>query len=581
MSMPAGARTLPSRFFDNARLLGANPCHFYNAGGQWFPVGWGTVAGVVRDLARGLIEVGLAPGDAVAILANTRREWIYVDLAALAARGISVGIYPTLTAEQCRYILDHSETRYCVVEDEEQLSKILGVADRLPKLRTIVVIDAIAVRTDDERVVTYDALLERGRTSNHDIEASVGQIRPEDAATFIYTSGTTGPPKGAMMTHGGIVAALDGFSVVPFDQSDLGFSFLPLAHSLQRAVDYVTVWKGVPGAYARSISTVAEDLGDMRPTVMAAVPRIFEKIYANVHEQARQGSPATQRAFAWACKVGGEVSRLRAAREDVPPLLAARYKLAQRLVFDKLRAKLGGRIRLFITGGAPIAKEILEFFDAAGIGILEGWGMTETFSAGTVNLPDACRFGSVGRPLPGIHLRLDGDGELLIKGANLFSGYFKEEEATAAAFTGDGFFRTGDIARVDKDGYYYIVDRKKDLIITAAGKNISPQNIENLLKADSRVSQVVVLGDRRSYLVALVAVNDDVRAENSESGINVLVESIIAKTNLELPRFEQVRKFRLLPHDLSEVSGELTPTLKVKRRVVADKFAYLVDEMYD
>jgi len=578
--MAAGTRTLPSRFFDNARLLGASPCHHYNAGGQWFPVGWSTAARVVRDLAAGLIERGHEPGDPVAILSSTRREWIYADLATLAARGIAVGIYPTHTAEQCRYILAHSEARYCVVEDEEQLEKVLSCVPALPRLRAIVVVDTTGVDVRDPRVVSYDDLLALGRSSTCDVEARAAEIQLEDAANFIYTSGTTGPPKGAMMTHGGIVAALDAFSVVPFDATDCGFSFLPLAHSLARAVDYVALWKGVPCAYARGIGTVAEDLRAVRPTVMAAVPRIFEKIYANVHEQARAGGAGTQRTFAWACRVGAQVSRHRAAREDVPPLLAARYKLAKRLVFDRLRAKLGGRIRLFITGGAPIAKEILEFFDAAGICILEGWGMAETFSAGTVNLPNACRFGSVGRPLPGIQLRLDQDGELLIKGPNLFAGYYRDEESTAAAFTSDGFFRTGDIARIDKEGYYYIVDRKKDLIVTASGKNIAPQNIENLLKSDSRISEAVVLGDRRPYLVALIAVNTDVRAERTESELYMLVESIVAQTNLELPRFEQVRKFRLLPHELSDPSGGLTPTLKVKRSVVAEKFSYLIDEMY-
>ncbi len=576
----AERETLPARFFANAEQLGARVSHYYNAGGQWFPVGWRTAGRLVRDLAAGLIEIGHRVGDPVAILSATRREWLYCDLATLSCGGVTVGVYPTLTAAQCHYILDHSEARYCVVEDGDQLDKILGCADRLPHLRHIVVIDTTGLIGSDPRVIGYDALLARGRAAAHDVAARVAAISSEDAATFIYTSGTTGPPKGAMMTHGGIVAALESLEAVPFGDRDFGFSFLPLAHALQRAIDYTAIWRGVPGAYARGIPTVAEDLLAMPPTVMVAVPRIFEKIYAGIHEQVRQGSPAAQRVFAWACRVGSEVSRQRARGAPVPPLLAAQHRLACRLVFDKLRARLGGRIRMFITGGAPIAREILEFFDAAGISILEGWGMTETFSAGTVNLGGPARFGSVGRSLPGIDMRLDEDGEILIKGRNLFSGYFKDEEATAAAFTADGFFRTGDIGRVD-DGYYYIVDRKKDLIITAGGKNIAPQNIENSIKIDPRISQAVVIGDRRPYLVALVSLVEDVRRDKSESEANMVVESVIAKTNLDLPRFEQIKKFRLLPHDLSEASGELTPTLKVKRRVINEKFGYLIDEMYD
>src|SRR5262249_14678952 len=345
-----------------------------------------------------------------------------------------------------------------------------------------------------------------------------------DAAIFVYTSGTTGPPKGAMLTHGNIVAALRAMSVFPMVEGDTGFSFLPLAHVLQRGVDYRGAWEGVPGSYGRSLDTVAEDLASARPSVMAAVPRIFEKIYAKIHEQAASSPPNKKKIFDWALGVGKQVSKLRQARHPVPPALAAQHAVARALVFSKLRARLGGRVRCFITGGAPIAPDILEFFDAADITILEGWGMTETFAAGSVNLPGDYRFGSIGKPLPGIEMKLDDDGEILIRGGNGFAGYYKADHPPKAAFTADGFFRTGDIGKIDSDGFFYIIDRKKDLIITAAGKNIAPQNIENLVKTDPRISQVMAVGDRRPYVVALVSIADEAAAGKSEADLARIVD---------------------------------------------------------
>jgi long-chain acyl-CoA synthetase len=572
--------TLLSRFFANADRLGARPMVHYPAGSTFVPVGWRAAARHVKDFASGLIDLGHQPGDALAILASTRREWLLSDLGNLAAGGITVGVYPTMTVEQSRYVMAHADCRWAVVEDARQLAKVTAARAQLPRLETVIVMDPAGV-APAAGVYALTDVLARGRAARHDVDARVAKLRLEDAAIFIYTSGTTGPPKGAMLTHGNLVAAMHSFDAVPIRPDvDTGFSFLPLSHALQRAVDYRGVWEGISGTVGRSIETVAEDLAIGRPHIMAAVPRIFEKVYAKIHETAAAGSPAKQKIFKWACGVGQQVSRAKREHRALSPALAAQYRLARALVFDKLRAKLGGRIRLFITGGAPISSEILEFFDAAGITICEGWGMTETFSAGTCNIPGEQRFGSIGRPLPGIEMKLDVDGEILIKGANVFAGYYKDEEATRASFTSDGFFRTGDVAKVDADGYYYIIDRKKDLIITAAGKNIAPQNIENLIKADPRISQVMAIGDRRAYVTALICPAPELRQGKSEAEVHALVGEIVAAKNEQLANYERVKKFRLLPADLTQEAGELTPTLKVKRKVVTEKYAHLIEEMY-
>lgn len=571
--------TIVSRFFANADRLGAQPLHWFPTDAGWVPVGWRAAARLVRDFASGLIDLGHDKGQAVAIVSNTRHEWMLADLGTLAAGGITVGVYPTMTADQQRYVIAHCDARFVVVENREQLEKLESVRAQLPALERVIVIDPTGVEPREGRV-TLAELLARGRGRSADVDARAAALRLEDACTFIYTSGTTGPPKGAMLTHGNIVAALKMFQSIQTFPKDTGFAFLPLAHALQRMVNYRGLWEATTGHFARSIETVAEDLAVARPSVMAAVPRIFEKIYARINEQAAAGSPARQRIFAWAVGVGREVSRLRHTHQPVPRALEVQHAVARRLVYDKLRAKLGGRIRLFITGGAPIAKEILEFFDAADITILEGWGMTETCAAGTVNLPGATRFGSIGRPLAGVEMRLDDDGEILIRGPNVFSGYYKDDDATRASFTADGYFRTGDVGRVDGDGYWYIIDRKKDLIITAAGKNIAPQNIENLIKTDPRISQVVAIGDRRPYLVALISVAPELRQARSDAELYAMVGEIVAKKNEELASYERIKKFRLLPADLTQEAGELTPTLKVKRKVVGERYASLIEEMY-
>ena len=561
--------SLVSRFFHNADRLGSREAFRFHDGQSWVPLGWRASGRLVRELASGLMALGHKPGDKLAILANTRWEWLAVDLANLAVGGVTVGVYPSLTPDQTRYVIEHSDSRILVVENAKQLAKIEPIRAQLPALEHVILLENLP------------ELLARGRAARQDVEARVAAIRPEDPAIFVYTSGTTGPPKGAVLTHGNLIASMRMIEAVHvMRDDDYGFAFLPLAHVLQRQAAYGGIWRGISGAYGRGIDTVADDIAATRPTVMAAVPRIFEKIYARIMDQAANMPARRKRIFEMALAAGREVSRRRQAGEAIPPLLAVRHALARRLVFSKLHQRLGGRVRLFLTGGAPIAREILEFFDAADIAIVEGWGMTETCSGATLNLPGACRFGTIGKPLPGVDMKLDADGEILIRGPIVFSGYYKDEEATRGAFTDDGYFRTGDIAKVDADGFYTIVDRKKDLIITAAGKNVAPQNIENLMKSDPRLSQVVVIGDRRPYLVALISIAPELRAGRGDAELLAIVEEVLGKKNPELAQYERIKKFRLLPHDLTQEAGELTPTLKVKRKVVTEKFAHLVEEMY-
>jgi long-chain acyl-CoA synthetase len=583
------ADTLISSFFSIADKKGTAPCFVFHHDGTWVPIGWRQAARLVRDFATGLIELGHKPGDALAILANTRHEWMTADLASLAAGGVTVGVFPTMTGEQSKYVVGHADARFLVVEDHKQYKKLEPYLGELPKLETIIVIDPKNVpltgngagTARPQRFAMTDVLA-RGRESRRraEVDERTANIKLSDNAIFVYTSGTTGPPKGAMLNHGNIMAALTQLVSLSIYPDDTGFTFLPLGHVLQRMVTYHTLLNGIAGAFARSIETVADDIASAKPTLVASVPRIFEKIYAKIHEQAAAGSPAKQKIFAWAVKTGREVSRLRLQHQPIPRALDAQYVVAKRLVFDKLRAKLGGRIRIFITGGAPIAKDILEFFDAANITILEGWGMTETCAASTVNLPGAVRFGSIGRPLSGVEMRLDTDGEILIRGKPVFSGYYKDEAATKESFTDDGYFRTGDIGRVDSDGFWYIIDRKKDLIITAAGKNVAPQNIENLVKTDPRISQVVAIGDRKPFLVALIALTPEARAGKSDAELQALVESVLADKNKDLASYERIKKFRILPTELTIEGGEITPTLKVKRKVVSEKYAALITEMY-
>ncbi len=585
--------TVVGRLLEWGRTEAEGISCYHKRDGRWVPIRWGDAARGVRQVAAGLASLGFQPGERASILSNTRYEWLHADLAIQAAGGVSVGIYATMSPEQVRYILSHSDSRFAVVENAVQLAKVRPLLGELPRLAKVIVIEPASLG-EDERVMSLETLRLLGVARESLADERVSALRADDPALFVYTSGTTGPPKAAALAHRNVVAALRAYEVIRLQPEDVGMSFLPLAHVLQRIVDYRGLWTRNPGYYAESIERLQANLLEARPSVMAAVPRIFEKIYAAVQAQVALESPAKQRVFRWAMEIGRRVSERRVSGEPIPLALAIRHRVAKRLVFNKVRAKLGGRIRLFFTGGAPIAREILEFFHAADVEVLEGWGMSETLGAGSLNLPGAQRFGSIGRPLPGLEMKLDADGEILIRGPNVMKGYFGDDEANRASFTADGFFRTGDIGELDGAGFFRIVDRKKDLIITAGGKKIAPQNLENALKQRPFVSQAMCVGEGRPYVVALLTLDpaqlltwareqglaEDLRQLARHPAAIALVQAAVDDVNRHLASFETIKKFRVVPEDFGEESGELTPTLKIRRDIVAKRYHAWIDEMY-
>ena len=583
-------RTIPAVWLDRARRQPDRICAHQKVDGRWVGRTWGQGEREVRHLAAGLIELGIGPGDRVAIIGETHPLWSQADMAVQTIGGVTVGVYPTCTVEQIAYHLKHSGAKIVFLQGEVQLTKVRQAAGELPAKERpeLILFD----RSDAADAPPCMAVVEeRGAASafgtSEAMEERICAVRPDDLSTIVYTSGTTGPPKGAMLTHGQLYAAIEATrQVLPVGEDDLGLVFLPLAHSLQRQAGYAGLLTGSTGAYASSIAALLDEFPEVRPTVQASVPRIWEKFHAKLEARLADASPRRQRIAGWAFATARERGEILRAGGGVPWGLERRYQLADRLVFRKLRAVFGGRIRFMLSGGAPIAVDLLTFFDDIGLRIYEGWGLTETAAPATMNHPGAWRFGTVGRPLPGVRVRIAEDGEIEVDGPNVFSGYYKDDKATAAAFTDDGWFRTGDIGDLDDDGYLRITDRKKDIIITAGGKNVAPQNIENLLKRDPLISQAVVIGDRRKYLTALITLDPDdapselLSAPVDDPAMRARVEATVDKVNAGLARYEQIKKFAVLPRDLTLEDDELTPTLKVKRRNVAAHFSGEIEALY-
>jgi long-chain acyl-CoA synthetase len=544
------------------------------------------------EIARGLMALGIDGGDRVAILAGTRPEWTLVDVGALWAGSVVVPIYPTNAPEECEYVLADSGARAVVCEDPAQLAKLAGTAERCPRLEHRILMTGSA-----QNAITLDALRRRGRALGDEVLAArIAAVDPADVATIVYTSGTTGPPKGCMLTHANLLAAVETVGA-PLDLDDrmTVYLFLPLAHVLARVTQLVVLAVGGTIAFWRGDARrIGEELAEARPTHFPSVPRIFEKIHAKVLAGVEE-QPRPQRIlFAWAISEG---ARQRARERDgrpTGPLARRRHRLADRLVLAKVRAVFGDRFELALTGAAPIGQEVLDFFDACGVLVLEGYGLTETCATSTLNTASANRFGTVGRPLPGTEVRCAGDGELLLRGPTVFAGYHGREADTAEVLK-DGWLTTGDLGAVDADGYVRITGRKKDLIITSSGKNISPSNIESLLRETRWVSQAVVFGDQHPYLVALLTLEPDGLAElagragadtrdlavlAAHPAVRGELQASVTAVNSRLARIEQIKRFTILDRDLDQAQGELTPTLKVRRPVVTEHFAGLVDELY-
>jgi long-chain acyl-CoA synthetase len=558
--------------------------------GQWVSKTYREVGDIVRRLALGLIELGIEKGDKVSILANTRPEWTYFDFAALSVGATAVPIYQTNSPDECRYVLENSDAKAVIVEDDEQLAKIDAIRDRVPKLEHVIRMEGSG------GAISMDELIEAGSgRSDSEWEQRWQSVTPDDICTFIYTSGTTGPPKGCVISHGNyrsmVTMALDE-SVL--EQNTTTYLFLPLAHSFALLIQLLSFDLGGNIAYwERDPLKIVPNLAEVKPDYFPSVPRIFEKIYTAATSEVEKSGGLKKLVFNWAIRVGRKVRERERAGKRVGWLLRKQYEFADKQVLSKIRALFGGRIKNCVTGAAPINPEILRFFDAAGVLILEGWGMTETSTAATVARPDAFKFGKVGKAFAGCEIKIADDGEILVRGPNVFQGYYKNEEATRETLEG-GWLHTGDIGELDKDGYLSITGRKKDIIITAGGKNITPANLETEIKQSPYVSQCVVIGDRRPYLVALITLDmeecaklaqengwpADPAALADHEGMKQLIQEHLDEVNEKFARVEQVKKFEILPHDLSQETGELTPTLKVKRNVVAEKYEQEVDELY-
>ncbi|MGD2114325.1 MAG: long-chain fatty acid--CoA ligase [Acidobacteriota bacterium] len=573
-------------------------------GAGWYTLTWSETAARVRRIACGLASIGLEHADRAAILATSSPTWVLIDLGILAAGGATTTVYTSNTPEECAHILSDSESVVCFAENPDQASKLLEVRSELPDLRRVIVMEgSMDDRTDadDDWFLGLDELEHLGDVWDGEnpgsYERTAESVGPDDLATLIYTSGTTGKPKGVALTHDNWVyeaGAIQEMAVLV--ETDKQFLFLPLAHSFAKVLEVAFIRAGVTTAIDGDLDELIDNVGAARPTVMPGVPRIFEKVYNKVVEGAREAGGLKLKIFEWALGVGRQVSALRQEGREPTGMLALRYRLADKLVFSKLKARFGGRIRYFVSGGAPLSREIAEFFHAADMLVLEGYGLTESSAASFVNRPDHYKFGTVGPPVPGTEVRLAEDGEILLRGRGIMQGYHHLPEETAAALDDDGWLHTGDIGQLDEDEFLTITDRKKDIIVTAGGKNVAPQYIENLLKAQTAyVSQVVMLGDRRPYCVALITLAEETVGKwAAEQGIDHegyadlasrpevhdLIWNEVETLNRRLASYETIKKIRLLERDFTQEAGELTPKMSIKRKVVERRWGDLLEEMY-
>jgi long-chain acyl-CoA synthetase len=575
----------------------------YPVGDQWRSMTWRQSGERIKAIAAGLLSLGLDRENRVGILCNTRVEWLLADLGIMAAGGATTTVYPSSTAEESAYILADSEARYAIVEDDSQLKKLVEHRGALPRLAKVILIDGTPADRHGGWVMTLTELEAAGAAhlakDPRAVDDVVEATRGEHLATLIYTSGTTGKPKGVRLLHECWAYSADAIDATRlWGPDDVQYLWLPMSHSFGKVLMAGHIASGSVTAIDGRIPKLVANLAIVRPTIMAAAPRIFEKVYNKIIEGAKQGSPLKQRIFQWAVAVGKQGSAVRQQGKQPGGLLALRMRIAERLVFSKIKATFGGRVRYFISGSAPLSREIAEFFHACGVLILEGYGLTETSAAAFVNRPSKFAFGSVGLPLAGTEIKLaPEDGEILLKSPAVMQGYHNLPDQTAEALTPDGWLRTGDIGEIDGNGFLRITDRKKDLIKTSGGKYIAPQAIEGKLKAHCPyISQVIIHGDKRNFVTALVSLDEETTMQwAKQTGLNGKPYSEVVKTdeakkllaayfdevNKGLAKYETVKQFAILPKDLSVDEGELTPSLKVKRKVVEKKYAGLLDKMYE
>ena len=587
--------TIPTLHLNTIKTYSKDSILSFKEKGQYVPISTAEFDRMVRLTAYGLRELGHGQGDKLVILSENSPEWVIGDYANLCLGGITVPIYPTLVPDQMAYIIRDSESKTVICSTPELLGKVLSVRDKIPGVKSFILMNGIP----SEGVLSLQNVREQGDQAmqkNPDFfEKTASTVKPEDLASIIYTSGTTGLPKGVMLSHANFSSNVSALaSIISFGTKDTALSFLPLSHVLERLGTFAFLSRGVTMAYAESIETVAENLMEVRPTIMISVPRLFDKIYARVMDNVLSSSSLKRKIFFWALKIGKKEAALRRNKQKVPTSLRLRRNLANKLVFAKITARTGGRVYFFVSGGAPLSKDVAEFFGAMGLVILEGYGLTETSPVLAVNTFDNIKLGTVGKPIPGVEIRIEEDGEILAKGPNIMQGYYKMPEETAEALK-DGWLHTGDIGYLDEEGFLVITDRKKDIIITTGGKNVAPQPIENMLKTSPYIANPVVVGTRRNFISALIVPEFEKLEEYARQqeipflNRKELVEnqavidfmmSEIQRVTSNLASYETIKKIILLERDFDIESGEMTPTLKVKRDFVEKKFKEQIDALY-
>ena len=601
--------TIVHIFWERVKDTPGRPALLQKIAGSYKTFTWKDEGDIVEQISAALISHGILPGDKAAIISSSRPQWTWSDIASLSVKAVTVPIYPSLNAPETEYVLNHCEAKVAFLENSRQLKKLASLPTLPEHLKFIVLMEGESQEEIPLPVYSFEKFKELGgqflQENPNCVKDLVLTISPDNLATIVYTSGTTGVPKGAMIKHSSIYYVCRTLSVnVGFHPDDLGLSFLPLSHIFERiGGQFLMIYEGIPLAYAENMDSVAENICEVRPTIMNAVPRFYEKAYNKVQSQIRQ-LPTPQQYFArWALALGRRALRAKeehqsganGGQEIAEKIYRTELRIADRFVFRKIRSRFGGRLRFLVSGAAPLSNEVHIFFESIGLPILEGYGLTETTAPVACNRPTSNRRGTVGKPLPGQEVKIAPDGEIMVRGPNVFAGYYKNEEATAAAFS-DGWFLTGDIGELDEDGYLTIKDRKKDIIITANGKHVAPQVLENMLAGQGIISRVLVYGDRRKYISALITLSpDDLKTFAKQENITFTsaeelidhptvvekVQSLVNDANAKLASFEQIKKFKVLESDFSLDFNELTPTLKLRRKFVTEKYQNVLDSLYE
>ena len=574
--------------------------YFYKKENEWVGITGSEIRSTVKGLAFGLQSLSIGKGDNIALLSNNSPRWAMSDYGIICSGAATVSVYPTLIPSQVEYILNDSQSKVVFAENQEQMQKVLASWGNCPDLQYAVVMDDSNTDSDD-RIFNFRDFLELGTKHEQKSEASfedlMDKLEPNDLLTLIYTSGTTGNPKGVKLSHGNMMSNVEGIKQnIDFDDTEIFLSFLPLSHSFERMGGHFTAFSvGAQVYYAESIETVPENLREVKPTVVLSVPRLYEKMYAKVRAGLKSAPEARQKIFWWAIGVGKEATQYRLKNQALPFALGLKHKIADKLVYSKVKDRVGGRLRFFVSGGAPLSQEIGEFFAAADIMILEGYGLSETSPVLTCNTPEAVRYGSVGKPLFNVDIEIAADGEILAKGPNIMTGYFNNEEATREAIDSDGWFHTGDIGHIDDDGFLFITDRKKNILVTSAGKNVAPAPMENALTNSPYIEQVVIIGDKRNFISALIvpaqeAVGNELTAQgksvfgddimSDHPDVKALIQKEVDTVMEKFSNYERVKEFSILPRLFTIEDGELTPTLKVVRKVVLDHFSDAAEKNY-